>query len=56
MMRSDLTTAIALSRAAVEGALANVAVNVDSIQADSPEDVAFVNQARNRAEALKVEP
>jgi glutamate formiminotransferase len=56
MMRSDLTTAIALSRAAVEGALANVAVNVDSIQADSPEGVAFVNQARNRAEALKVEP
>jgi glutamate formiminotransferase len=53
MMASDLTTAIALSRAALEGALANVAVNIDSIESASPEDEAFQNQARKRAAALK---
>jgi len=55
-MLSDLTTAIALSRAAVAGALANVAVNIESIQANSPEDEAFVSRARNRAGALKSDP
>ena len=53
MMCSDLTTAIALSRAAVEGALANVAVNLDSIKAALPEDEAFVLEARKRAAVLK---
>ncbi len=52
-MNSDLTTAIALSRAALEGALANVAINLDSIIPESPEDEAFVNETRKRAGALK---
>jgi len=52
-MASDLTTAIALSRAALEGALANVAINLDSIKAESAEDEAFVGEMRKRAESLK---
>jgi glutamate formiminotransferase len=52
-MNSDLTTAIALSRAALEGALANVQINLDSIQPESPEDEAFVCETRKRAAALK---
>jgi formiminotetrahydrofolate cyclodeaminase len=52
-MASDLITAIALSRAALEGALANVAINLDSIKPDSPEDETFVSEARKRAAALK---
>jgi glutamate formiminotransferase len=49
MMKSDLTTAIALAEAAVKGALANVQINLDSIEPSSPEDEAFVGQARKRA-------
>jgi glutamate formiminotransferase len=52
-MNSDLTTAIALSTAALEGALANVAINLDSIIPESPEDEAFVNETRKRAGTLK---
>ena len=52
-MKSDLTTAIALSRAALEGALANVAINLDSIKPESPEDEAFVGETRKRSEELK---
>jgi formiminotetrahydrofolate cyclodeaminase len=52
-MKSDLITAIALSRAALEGALANVAINLDSIKPVSPEDETFVSEARKRAAALK---
>jgi glutamate formiminotransferase/formiminotetrahydrofolate cyclodeaminase len=51
-MISDLTTAIALAKAAVTGALANVDINLDSIKPDSPEISAFVSQTRLRAEAL----
>jgi glutamate formiminotransferase/formiminotetrahydrofolate cyclodeaminase len=47
-MKSDLTTAIALARAALEGALANVEINLDSLR-----DEAFVAGIRNRAAALK---
>jgi formiminotetrahydrofolate cyclodeaminase len=47
-MKSDLTTAIALARAALEGALANVEINLDSLK-----DEAFVAGIRNRAAALK---
>ncbi|MGA7847962.1 MAG: glutamate formimidoyltransferase [Terriglobales bacterium] len=47
-MKSDLTTAIALARAALEGALANVEINLDSLK-----DEAFVNETRKRAAALK---
>jgi glutamate formiminotransferase len=52
-MKSDLTTAIALAKAALEGALANVEINLDSITKDSPKDEAFVNETRKRAVALK---
>jgi glutamate formiminotransferase/formiminotetrahydrofolate cyclodeaminase len=52
-MASDLITAIALSRAALEGALANVQINLDSIKLESPEDEAFVREARKRAAILK---
>jgi len=52
-MASDLTTAIALAGAALEGALANVAINLDSIQPHSPEDEAFVSQTRQRVAELK---
>jgi glutamate formiminotransferase/formiminotetrahydrofolate cyclodeaminase len=51
-MSSDLTTAIALARAAVAGALANVDINLDAIKSDSPDFYAFISQTRLRAEAL----
>ena len=47
-MKSDLITAAALARAAIEGALANVEINLVSLK-----DVEFANQARARAVALK---
>jgi glutamate formiminotransferase len=46
-MKSDLTTASALARAAVEGALANVEINLASIK-----DQRFVQAARESAGAL----
>jgi formiminotetrahydrofolate cyclodeaminase len=52
-MKSDLTTAIALARAALEGALANVEINLDSLKKDSPKDEVFVAETRKRAAALK---
>jgi glutamate formiminotransferase len=52
-MISDLTTGMALAKAALESALANVEINLDSIKPESPEDEAFVNQARKRASELK---
>jgi glutamate formiminotransferase len=54
LMNSDLTTAIALARAALEGALANVAINLGSIHPESPEDEAFVRKTQKRAAARKV--
>ena len=48
-MKSDLTTAIALAKAALEGALANVEINLDSLK-----DEAFVAETRKRALTLKV--
>ncbi|MGB7549274.1 MAG: cyclodeaminase/cyclohydrolase family protein, partial [Terracidiphilus sp.] len=59
-MSSDLATAMALARAAVTGALANVEVNLESMRLDLskldlPEGDAgdvFVEQTRRRAEAL----
>jgi glutamate formiminotransferase/formiminotetrahydrofolate cyclodeaminase len=53
-MKSDLTTATALARAALEGALANVEINLDSLKNDSLKDDAFVTETRKRAAALKV--
>jgi glutamate formiminotransferase/formiminotetrahydrofolate cyclodeaminase len=51
-MSSDLTTAIALAQAALEGALANVEINLDSIALDSPENNLFVGETRKRVEKL----
>jgi glutamate formiminotransferase len=48
-MKSDLLTGAALSRAAIEGALANVEVNLESLK-----DEEFSNQARSRAKAVKL--
>ena len=52
-MKSDLTTAIALAKAALEGALANVEINLESLKKDSPKDESFVTETRKRAAALK---
>jgi glutamate formiminotransferase / formiminotetrahydrofolate cyclodeaminase len=48
-MKSDLTTAVALARAAVTGALANVEINLASLK-----DEAFAAEVRKRAERLSV--
>jgi len=46
-MKSDLTTAVALARAAIQGALANVQINLESMK-----DVGFAAEVRKRAAAL----
>jgi len=51
-MNSDLTTAIALGKAALQGALANVEINLDSLKKDSPKDEDFVNATRQRVAEL----
>jgi glutamate formiminotransferase/formiminotetrahydrofolate cyclodeaminase len=48
-MKSDLTTARALAQAAVEGALANVEINLESLK-----DSRFASEARKKADILKV--
>src|SRR6202162_4168836 len=53
-MKSDLTTAIALAKAALEGALANVEINLDTLKKDSPKDDGFVAETRKRTLTLKV--
>jgi formiminotetrahydrofolate cyclodeaminase len=57
-MSSDLTTSIALAGAAIAGALANVDVNLESLEADGPKplpagDAAFTTETRSRAIALR---
>ena len=47
-MKSDLTTSAALARAAIEGALANVEINLESLK-----DEAFVAEIRRKASAVK---
>jgi len=47
-MKSDLTTALALARAAIEGALANVEINLESLK-----DGGFAAEVRKKAEALR---
>jgi formiminotetrahydrofolate cyclodeaminase len=56
MMKSDLTTAIALAGAAVTGALANVEINLGSIEFGSAEDEFFIGQTRTRAAELVTHP
>ena len=51
-MASDLTTAIALARAAQAGAIANVEINLESIKPDSAGSEEFVALARSRTQAL----
>jgi formiminotetrahydrofolate cyclodeaminase len=46
-MKSDLTTAVALARAAIEGALANVQINLESLK-----DSAFVAEVRGKVATL----
>jgi glutamate formiminotransferase len=46
-MKSDLTTASALAEAAIEGALANVEINLESMK-----DEAFVSEMRRRTKSL----
>jgi len=50
MMASDLTTAVALARAALEGALANVHINLDSLRSGpmSPDDATFADEVQAR--------
>jgi glutamate formiminotransferase len=47
-MKSDLVAAAALARAAIEGALANVEINLESLK-----DKGFVEQVRGKAAVLK---
>ena len=47
-MKSDLTTAKALARAAIQGALANVEINLESLK-----DTAFASQVKKRVEVVK---
>ncbi len=52
-MSSDLATAIALAKAAREGALANIEVNLESMKLDAPGDGTFLIEAQERAAALR---
>ncbi|MGB8259508.1 MAG: cyclodeaminase/cyclohydrolase family protein, partial [Terracidiphilus sp.] len=54
-MASDLTTAIALAKASLAGALANVEINTDSIKAELEAEKEFVRSTRARAEALRAQ-
>ena len=46
-MKSDLTTALALAGAAIEGALANVEINLESLK-----DTAFTAEVRAKVATL----
>jgi glutamate formiminotransferase / formiminotetrahydrofolate cyclodeaminase len=50
-MASDLTAALALARAAMEGALANVEINLDAL--DAERDAAFISETRAAAAELR---
>jgi len=51
-MSSDLTTATALARAAMQGALANVEINVASLKPETADEEAFVAGVRERVTAI----
>jgi glutamate formiminotransferase len=48
-MKSDLVTAVALAKAAIQGALANVEINLESLK-----DAAFAADVRKKAAALSI--
>jgi len=52
-MISDLTAGMAMARAALESALANVEINLESIKVETAEDEAFVSGTRRRAAELR---
>ncbi len=52
-MASDLTTARALAKAAIEGALANVEINLSSLKPATPEDESQIAALRHRAQAVR---
>ena len=52
-MKSDLTAAIALASAGRDGAIANVEINLESLQGGSAEVESYVRQARGRLAALR---
>jgi len=52
-MASDLTTAIALARAALEGASANVEINLGSMKPETADEQRFVTDIQSRMSALK---
>jgi glutamate formiminotransferase / formiminotetrahydrofolate cyclodeaminase len=52
MMKSDLTTSIALAGAGLTGALANVSINLSSIESPMPDDQVFVEKTHRRAAEL----
>jgi formiminotetrahydrofolate cyclodeaminase len=52
-MSSDLTTATALARAALEGALANVEINLGSMKAETAGEEEFASEVRKRVDAVK---
>jgi formiminotetrahydrofolate cyclodeaminase len=54
-MSSDLTTAIALAKAALAGALSNVEVNLESMNPESTEDHAFTKRTRERVASLETQ-
>ena len=52
-MASDLTTSIALAKAAFEGAAANVEINLGSMKPGTPDEEAFIAEARQRMSVLR---
>jgi glutamate formiminotransferase/formiminotetrahydrofolate cyclodeaminase len=52
-MSSDLTTATALARAALEGAMANIEINLGSMKPETESEQEFAREVRKRMEAVK---
>ena len=52
-MVSDLTAGMSMAKAALESALANVEINLESIKVETAEDEAFMSRTRGRAEELR---
>ena len=52
-MKSDLTTALALARAAIEGALANVEINLESLKVKVVKTHGLPADTRERLRLLK---